>query len=109
MGGSVFADADGVVRQNIGHLLLHEGGKPHGVFHVIGENKESRAVNSQSAVKAHAVADRRHGVFADTEVEIGTRSVFGGIIRFVFHERFVGRREVRASSHEVGNKVGKLV
>ena len=42
-------------------------------------------------------------------MEVRACAVFGGIILSVFHERFVGRREIRASAHEVWDKFREFV
>ena len=94
MGRAVFSYADRVMRENISYRQVHERGKTHCVFHVIGENKEGSAVRTESAVQLHTVGDCRHGMFANSEMDIGTALVGCGKIAAFFHVGFIGRREV---------------
>ena len=69
VGRSVFSKSDRVVGHDIEDRLVHDAAQSHGGAHVVGEDEEGSAVGSQAA-EAHAVEDRGHCVFADTEVHI---------------------------------------
>ena len=79
------------------------------MFAVVGEDEESRTVAAQTAVQLHAVCDRRHCVFADAEVHVSSRVVFGGeiavAVRFgIFHVRKVRGRKVGRAADQIGNE-----
>ena len=107
--GAVFADADGVMRQNVDDGLVHERGEAHRVFHIVGEDKEGGAVAFQPAVQLHAVGDRRHRVLADAEVHVRPALILRGEVAALFHVGLVGGRKVRRAADEVGDEVGELV
>ena len=101
MRGTVLADADGIVRENVRYGQAHKRRKTKGGFAVIGEYEERGAVRLNAAVQLQAVADCRHGVFADAEVHVaprGERAVFHRIR--IFHYRLIGRREIGAAAEE---------
>ena len=72
------------------------------MFAVVGEYEEGSAVRFHTTVKLHTVCNRRHRVFADTEMDISARGVACreiavNVVRRVFHIRKVGGRNVAAS------------
>ena len=69
VGRAVLAEADRVVRPDVGDRQLHERGQPDGAAHVVGEGEERAAVDAGAAVQRDAVHDRAHGVLADAEVQ----------------------------------------
>ena len=75
---TVFADADGVVREDEDGAQLHQSGHSQSIAAVVCESKEGSAVRNESAVQSDAVQDRAHTEFANTVVnvasEIGIRS-----------------------------------
>ena len=72
MGRAVFANADGIVRHDIGEGQFHERGQTHCRFAVIGEYEEGCAIRLHTAVQLHTVCNRRHCVFTNTEVHVRT-------------------------------------
>ena len=64
VGRAVFADADGVVREDVDHSLLHERGHTHGVARVVAEHEKGADVRNHAAVQRHAVGNRAHAEFA---------------------------------------------
>ena len=70
MGRAVFADADGVVREDVEGLELGEGRDADRRAEVIGERQERRAGALEDAVVGHAVEDGAHPVLTDAEVEV---------------------------------------
>ena len=106
MSGAVFADADGVVGEDINYREAGEGGDANGAAAVVGEDEECGAAGAEEAIIGEAVEDATHAVFADTEadvaaVAIGGIEVFGGgdVV-----ER--GAVEIGASADEIGDGVG---
>ena len=71
---AVFADADGIVREDVDHRQFHQRAQADGRAHVVAEDQEARAVGPQLRER-HAVDDRSHGVLADAEVEIAAAVV----------------------------------
>ncbi|MPN50603.1 hypothetical protein SDC9_198234 [bioreactor metagenome] len=60
-------------------------------------------------MQGNAVGNGRHGKFADAEMQVGARAVFLGEILLPLHQGVVGRREVRAAAHDVGQFRGQAV
>ena len=69
VGRAVLAEADRVVRPDVGDRLLHQRRQPHGPAHVVAELQERAAVDAGAAVHGDAVQDRAHAVLADAEVQ----------------------------------------
>ena len=59
------------MRQHVDRRNFHDGGKPHGRTHVVGEIKERTAECSQLRNR-HAIQRRAHGVLPNTEVQIAS-------------------------------------
>ena len=69
VGRAVLAEADRVVRPDVGDRQLHQRGQPHRRAHVVAEDQERAAVRAGAAVQRDAVEDRAHAVLADAEVQ----------------------------------------
>ena len=76
VGGAVLADADRVMGKHEHHRQLHEGRQADRRFHVVAEHQERRGVRTQVRQR-HAIGDRAHGVFTDTEVQVASAVVVG--------------------------------
>ncbi len=101
MGRAILAHANGIVGPDVGDGLFHERSEPHTGAHVVAEDQEGGAIDTQPAMEAHAIENGAHGVFPDAPVEIparGARSEFTAILDV----RIVGRSQVRASTDEIG-------
>ena len=70
VGRAVFADADGVMREDVEGLELREGRHADRRAEVVGERQERRTRALEDAVVGHAVEDGAHPVLTDTEVEV---------------------------------------
>jgi hypothetical protein len=66
---AVFADADGIVGEDVDHGDFHQGCQADGRARKIGEDEEAAAVRADFG-QGHAVEAGAHGQFADAEVEI---------------------------------------
>ena len=60
VGRAVLAEADRVVRPDVGDRQLHQRGQPDRAAHVVGEDQERAAVDAGAAVQRDAVHDRAH-------------------------------------------------
>ena len=69
VGRAVLAEADRVVRPDVGHRQLHQRREPDRAAHVVGEGQERATEDASAAVDGDAVHDRAHAVLADAEVE----------------------------------------
>src|SRR5450631_3711186 len=69
MSRAIFADADGVMREDMKHRQFHQGSKADRRLHVVAENQERRTERAQMA-KPHSVDDGAHGVFANAEMHV---------------------------------------
>ena len=67
--GAVFADADGVVCEDVDNGNVHGAARRMHGAHVIAEVEEGGAEGASRA-EGHAVEGGGHAVFADTEVEV---------------------------------------
>ena len=114
MRGSVFAHADGVVRENIDDGNVHECGQTDRMLAVVGEDEEGGAIALESAVQLHSVRDCRHRVLADAEVHIASRIVarrkitVGNLVR-ILQVGEVGGRKVCRTADEGGDECADLV
>ena len=80
VGRAVFANADRIVRHDIGDGQMHKRGQTHGRFAIVGEHEEGGAIRVDTAVELQTVCHCRHRVFTNTEMNISTREVVGRII-----------------------------
>src|SRR5260370_7280870 len=69
MRGSILADADGIMREDVNYRNLRYSAQAHSAAHVIRENKERRAKRAHFR-EAHSVDYRGHGVLADADVPV---------------------------------------
>jgi len=69
VGGSVFADSDGVMGEQVDDWEFHQRGEPDGAALDVGEDQEPGLVGADLAER-QTVADRAGGVFADAEVQV---------------------------------------
>ena len=74
--GPVFADADGVMCEDVDDGQLHEGAQAEGAAHIVDEDQKAGAVGPD-LYQAHAVHHGRHGVLANAEVEVARAVIFG--------------------------------
>ena len=105
VGGAVFAEADGVVGEDVGDRQFHQRREADAVSHVVGEDEEGAAVGAQPAVEGEAVHDGCHREFAHAVVEVVAGEVagqdgFGG----GFAPGEVGAGEVGRAADEFGHK-----
>src|SRR5207253_10479211 len=88
--GAVFAEADGVVCEDVDDLHVRERGESYGGLHVVGEAHEGRAEGDESAVETHARQGRAHPVLAYAEVKYAPL-VRAGLEAAAFTDVSVGR------------------
>ena len=67
---AVLAQADGVVREDEDHPLLHQRRHAQRVARVVGEREEGAAVGNEAAVQRDAVHDRGHAELAHAVVDV---------------------------------------
>src|SRR5580692_6703920 len=73
---AIFADADGVVREDVDHGNFHQRAEPNRTSPVVAENQEPRPEGSQLRQR-ETVENRAHRVFPDPKVQIAARSTVG--------------------------------
>jgi len=106
MSGAVFADADGVVGEDINDGEVGESGDANGAAAVVGEDEESGAAGAEESIIGEAVEDAAHAVFADAEADIATVAI-GGIEVFGGGDVIEGGAiEIGAAADEIGDGVG---
>src|SRR5262249_56274541 len=93
---TVFAQADGIVGEDIDDWNFHERGEAHGWASVVAEDQERGAKRADFA-QHHSIQNGTHSVFADAEVEIPSFVVAG------FEVAGAVEREPRLSR---GRKIG---
>ena len=69
VGGTVLAQADGVVGPRVDDVDVGEGGHPYRAPHVVAEDEEGAADRQGPAMGGHAVHDPAHAVLADAVVD----------------------------------------
>jgi hypothetical protein len=72
--GPVLAQTDAVMREDVDHALLHQGGHADRVAAVVAEGQEGAAVGNQPAVQRHAVHQRGHAELAHTVAQVVARA-----------------------------------
>ena len=83
VGRAIFAQAYGVMREDINSALTHKRRHAHGVSRVFHEDQEGATEGNESAVQRDAVHHGRHGKLTDTIVDVITFSI-GGVSTFGF-------------------------
>ena len=110
VGRAVLAEADRVVRPDVGHRQLHQRGQPDRPPHVVAEDQEGAAVRPGAAVQRDAVQDRAHRVLADAEVQgpaVGVAREHLGLVNLGDERRLARHRGVVAAG-QVGRAAPQL-
>src|ERR1700678_2857977 len=68
--GSIFAEADGIMREDEERVRLHQGGHADGRLGVIREGEEGGTEGNKAAMFGHAVDRGTHGELADAEEDV---------------------------------------
>jgi hypothetical protein len=100
---AVFAQADGVVCEDVDHALVHERRQTDGGATVVGEDEEGAPVRDDPAVQGHAIHDRAHRVLAHAEVHVASLIAAGRESADVFQHRQVRATEVGRAADEFGD------
>ena len=108
MCGTVLADADRIVREDINGRQFHQSAQPDRRFGVVAEDQERRAVGAHLD-EGHAVEDRGHRVFADAEVQITAAGRFRlEVAGAIERQPRLGRgRQVRGAAHQPRHILGE--
>ena len=91
VGGAVFAQADGVMREHVDDAALHQRGHADRVAAVVAEREEGAAVGDVAAVQRDAVHDRGHAELAHAVVDVAADLAVGQHHRAVLAEAQLGR------------------
>ena len=75
VGRPVLAEPDRIVGEHVHDADLHQRREPERRPAIVGEGQERRARRNEAAVHRHAVAGRRHAVFADAPVDVAAGEV----------------------------------
>lgn len=107
--GAVFTDTNGVVGEDIDDGEFSQSGEADGRAHVVGEDEEGRAAGTEEAVVGDAVANRAHGVLADTEPDVfafwSRSAVVAGVLEVV-----LGRTvKVSRTGDKAGDELGDFI
>mmetsp|Transcript_15862 Transcript_15862/g.53056 ORF Transcript_15862/g.53056 Transcript_15862/m.53056 type:complete len:449 (+) Transcript_15862:44-1390(+) len=70
MGGTVLANTDGVVSQDVGGGQFSQSSHTDGSAHVIDENQEGGARWSEQSMEGDSIHDGSHTMLADSKVEV---------------------------------------
>src|SRR3984893_14008094 len=100
---AIFADADGIVREDVDHGNFHQRAQPDRTSPVVAENQEPRPEGSQFRQR-ETVENRAHRVFTDPKVQIAARSTVGLKITRARERqsRLGGRSKVRGAADHPG-------
>src|ERR1700745_391396 len=103
VGWAIFADSDGIVREDVDHGNFHQRAEPDGTSAVVAENQEPRPEGSQLRQR-ETVKNRTHRVFTDPKVQIAARSTVGLKITRARERqsRLGGRSKVRGATDHPG-------
>ena len=98
---AVLADADAVVREDVGDGQFAERGEADARAAVVGEHEERGAAGAEEAVVGDAVADRAHGVLADAEPDVAAQRILLREIAAVLDVVLRGAEEVGAAGDDM--------
>src|SRR4029077_19758752 len=100
---AIFADADGIVSEDVDHGNFHQRAEPDRASPVVAENQEPRPEGSQLRQR-ETVENRAHRVFTDPKVQIAARSSVGLKITRAWERqsRLGGRSKVRGATDHPG-------
>src|SRR5258707_3429554 len=100
---AIFADADGIVREDVDQGNFHQRAEPDRTSPVVAENQEPRLEGSQLRQR-QTVENRAHRVFTDPKVQIAARPTVGLKITCARERqsRLGGRRKVRGATDHPG-------
>ncbi|OPY14795.1 MAG: hypothetical protein A4E74_02307 [Syntrophus sp. PtaB.Bin075] len=122
MGRAILAQADAVVGKDIDDTKAHEGGKPNGRPHVIGEGQKGGRIGKNAPMKGHPHGNGPHGMFPDAVMDVAAfiapRSTDTTLHAFRRESRRLkiaqpfepgegGRIEIRRSAHQFRDLRGK--
>ena len=94
---SVFADGDGIVREDIKQRQFRKRGNAHGRTHIVFKGQERRSRRFENSGVSNAVQNRAHGVFANAEPDVAPGVVVDVKISAVFDVGFDGAEKVCAT------------
>ena len=77
MGGTILAQSDRIVRHDVDDAYTHQRGQPDRGTAVVGKAEERAAIGDETAMQRDAVHRRRHGVLADTIVNVAAAERIG--------------------------------
>src|SRR5260370_23366336 len=103
VGWAIFADADGIVREDVDHGNFHQRAEPDRTSPVIAEKQDPRPEGWQLRQR-EVVENRAHRVFTDPKVQIAARSTVGLKITRARERQscFGGRSKVRGATDHPG-------
>ena len=102
---TILSQTNRIVREHIGHGLMHHGRQPHGGAEVIAEDKKRRHIGSQAGQR-HAIGRRGHAMFANPKVKIASRGRRGRKVSSGFNDGLGGWRQIGRASDEPGHASG---
>ena len=102
VGGAVFAEADGVVREDEERVNVHQRGHANGRAAVVGEGEEGGAEGDETAVGGHAVDHGAHAELADAEEDVAAGGIDVEAGR-VLEDGLGGGGEVGRAAEELGD------
>ena len=77
MCGTIFAQANRIMRHHIDSWNAHQSREAHGAAGVIGEAHKRAAVGANPAMQRHTVHCSGHAMLADPVVNVATGAIFG--------------------------------
>ena len=102
VGGAVFAETDGVVREDEERVDAHQRGHAEGGAAVVGEGEEGGAEGDETAVGGHAIDHRAHAELADAEEDVAASGIDVEAGR-VLEDGLGGGGEVGSAAEELGD------
>ena len=108
MRGTVLADANRIVAENVNRRDFHQRRKTNHGLEIIAEDKERRAVGDKPAVQQQTVGSRRHSHFAHAEAQIPPAIVVLGEVARALENRLVRRTEVGTAANQIRQEVFKI-
>ncbi len=105
VGGAVFAEADGVVGEDVERVRALQRAHAEGGAAVVGEGEEGGAEGDEAAVGGHAVDRGHHAELADAEEDVAALGIDVEAGR-ILEDGLGGAGEIGGAAEELGDDLG---
>ncbi len=109
MRGTVFAQPDRIVGEDIDRGDPHQCSQPNGGSHIVAKYEKSSAIRDQAAEAGHAIEHPAHAMLPYTEMEVACMPIFDAERRLALDVCLIRSGEVRGSADQFREGRGERV